>query len=127
MKFGGKSKFNELDNLSNDIPNLNQEIYLRDILELILVLVKIYCLEYQLFISESQATFHYASDNEIQFRSNLIGLHPYFGWNLSEHELDIQVAAGFGSGEMEIVQAKYESELLDSHFNNIRGVRNERG
>ena len=53
---------------------------------------------------------------KFNFVQNLIDLHPYFGWNLSEHELDIQVTAGYGSGEMEIVQAKYESELLDSHF-----------
>ena len=65
----GKSKFNELDNLNNDIPNLESGNLFTGYTGIDFSFSQNLLLGVSTHISESQATFNYASDNEIQFRS----------------------------------------------------------
>ena len=112
----GKSNLKEFSNLSNEILNQESGSLFTSYTGIDYRFSQDLLLGVSTLISESQAIYDHASINEIQFNSNLIGVHPYIGWNSSSGELDLQVSAGYGSGEVKIVQEKYESETLDSHF-----------
>ena len=112
----GKSNFKEFSNLSNEILNQESGYLFTGYTGIDYRFSQDLLLGVSTLISESQAIYDHASINEIQFNSNLIGVHPYIGWNSTSGELDLQVSAGYGSGEIEIAQEKYESETLDSLF-----------
>lgn len=67
-------------------------------------------------ILESQVAFGHVSKENSQFSSNLIGIHPYIGWNLRESDLELLISSSYGAGEIEIAQGKYQSELLRGQY-----------
>ena len=116
VEIWGQSNFQEYNDLSNDTLNFKSGNIFTGYAGLDYYSGQDLLLGLSTSILESQVAFGHVSKENSQFSSNLIGIHPYIGWNLRESDLELLISSSYGAGEIEITQEKYQSELLRGQY-----------
>ncbi len=116
VEIWGQSNFQEYNDLSNDTLNFKSGNLFTGYVGLDYYSGQDLLLGLSTSILESQVAFGHVSKEKSQFNSNLIGIHPYIGWNLQESDLELLISSSYGAGKIEITQAKYQSELLNGQY-----------
>ena len=67
-------------------------------------------------ISDAEVDYINYQDDQISYKSNTSGFHPYFGWKSNDHGIELSIQTGYGFGEVEIEYEDIYSGTLDTNY-----------
>ena len=77
-------------------------------------------------LKQTQFDFDNTNDNHLNYKTNMTGVLPYFGWTSQDQADSLQLYAEFGQGEIVVNQGEHRYDSFDTNYTayGVSGIKN---